>query len=238
MKKLTTAVLLITVIAGTTSCKKDLVGEGPVTTETRTVANFSAIDLQMNGNVYYKQEANWRVEVTAKESIHSLLETSVINNTLVIKYRNGKKYDADPSIRINVSGPGVNGLMLNTSGSIICTNDIATGNLYLRTSGSGDITLKKVVADHIDAESTVSGRITATAGDVISEKLKTDGSGKIDLEGVDANNVSARIIGSGDITVNVSDKLDATIDGSGSIYFSGYPLITTHIHGTGRLIRF
>lgn len=238
MKKLTTAILLITLIGGFSSCRKEVIGEGPITTETRPVTNFSSIDLRMNGNVYFSREANWKVEVTAKESIHSILETFVVNNNLVIKYKNGKTYDEDASIRINISGPSVTGFMLNTSGNIICTNDIMTSNLFLRTSGSGDIVLQKVIANNIDAESTVSGRITATAGVVTSEKLKTDGSGKIDLSAIAANNVSARNIGSGDIKVKVSDHLDATIDGSGSVYFRGYPQVSTHIHGSGGVIRF
>jgi len=238
MKKLTTAILLITLIAGFSSCRKELIGEGPITTETRSITNFSSIDLRMNGNVYFSQENNWKVEVTAKESIHSILETIVVNNNLVIKYRNGKTYDEDASIRINISGPAVNGFMLNTSGNIICTNDILATNLLLRTSGSGDIVLQKVIANNIDVESAVSGRITSTGGVVTNGKLKTNGSGKIDLSAIAANNVWARTIGSGDIKVRVSDHLDATIDGSGSVYFRGYPQVLTHIHGSGDVIRF
>ena len=112
------------------------------------------------------------------------------------------------------------------------------GNLFLRTSGSGDIVLQKVIANNIEAESTVSGRITATGGVAVSEKLKTDGSGKIDMSAIAANNVWARTIGSGDIKVKVSDHLDATINGSGSVYFRGWPQVSTHIHGSGDVIRF
>jgi hypothetical protein len=238
MKKTTTAVLFIAMIAASVSCKKDVIGHGPATTETRTVTNFTGIDLQMNGNVFYTNDATWKVEVTAKESILPVLETKVVDNRLVIRYTNGRTYDADESIRINVSGPGVSSFQLNTSGSIYCVNAIQPATLFLRSGGSGNISLQNVVTNTIVAESTVSGRITAAGGSAISGQLKTDGSGKVDLSGVDAKNVIAHIIGSGDIKVRVADKLDATIDGSGSVYFSGSPLITTHINGSGRLIRF
>lgn len=238
MKKLTMTILLIALIAGFSSCRKEVIGEGPITTEARPIINFSSIDLRMNGNIYFSQDANWNVDITAKESIHSILETYVVNNNLVIKYRNGRTYDEDASIRINISGPAVNSFMLNSSGNIICTNDILASNLFLRTSGSGDIVLQKVIANSIDAESAVSGRITSTGGVVTNEQLKTNGSGKIDLSAIAATNVSARTIGSGDIKVRVSDHLDATIDGSGSVYFRGYPQVSTHIHGSGYVIRF
>ena len=56
MKKLTTAILLMTLIAGFSSCRKEVIGEGPITTETRPIANFSSIDLRMNGNVYFTRK--------------------------------------------------------------------------------------------------------------------------------------------------------------------------------------
>jgi Putative auto-transporter adhesin, head GIN domain len=238
MKKLTTVIMMIAVIAISVSCKKDLVGNGPVTTQARTVTSFTGIDLRMNGDVYYKNDTAWKVEISAKESIHSMLETKVENNRLVIRYSNGRTYDADESIRINVSGPGVSSFALNTSGSIFCTNDIQTANLYLSTTGSGNISLQKVTANSIVAISGQSGRISATYGTAVNEDLKTDGSGKIDISAIASKNVTARTNGSGDIKVKVSDHLDATIDGSGSIYFDGYPVLTSHVAGTGKIIRF
>ena len=238
MKNLITAILLVAIAAGSSSCKKDLIGNGPVTTETRAVTGFSGINLQMNGNVFYKQDVNWKVEVTAKQSIHQLLETYVLNNTLLIKYRNGNTYDADESIRINVSGPGVDKFMLNTSGSIYSNSDINVTNLFVRSTGSGDIRLQKVTANNIDAESSQSGTVSATSGNTINESLKTDGSGKIHMAGVSARDVTALILGSGNIKAAASNHLYATIKGSGSVYFSGYPVITSHVYGSGRIIRF
>lgn len=238
MKNVTIVIMLITMLAGATSCKKDVVGEGPVRTETRSLSGFTAIDFQINGNVYYTREPNWKVEVTAKESIHSLLETVIINNSLVVRYRNGRRYDEDGSIRINVSGPAVSGFLLNSSGSIYAMNDINVPNLFLKATGSGDINLANVNTDHIDALTTVSGRITIAGGTTISGKLRTDGSARIDMSGVSARAITAKTVGSGDIRVKVSDHLDATIDGSGDIYFRGYPFISSHLHGSGDLIRF
>ncbi|MGB8192394.1 MAG: head GIN domain-containing protein [Chitinophagaceae bacterium] len=237
MKKLTTAILITAATLGIVSCKKDVVGDGPIATETRNVPSFTGIDLRMNGNVYYTAGSERKVEITARQSIHSMLETTIIDNRLVIRYRNGKTYDTDESIRINITAPDVNSLFLTTSGSIFLMNDLHTTNLMLRSWGSGSIFLQKVFANNIDAETTVSGRINAAGGTTVSEKLKTDGSGKIDLAAVAARSVTARTIGSGDIKLKVSDDLDVTIQGSGSVYFSGYPFISTHISGSGRLVR-
>ena len=237
MKNLTTAILVTATALGSVSCKKDTVGEGPLSTQTRTVQHFTGIDLRMNGNVYYTAGMERKLEITAKQSIHGMLETTVIDNKLVIRYRNGKTYDADESIRINITAPALNSLFLNTSGSIYVMNELQTPDLMLRSWGSGNIYLQNVAANNIDAETTVSGSITASGGTTIGAKFKTKGSGQINLFAVAARTASAHTIGSGDIKLKVSDNLDVTINGSGSVYFHGYPYISTHISGTGRLVR-
>lgn len=238
MKQITTAILLMAMMAGFASCRKEQIGEGPITTQTRSVSNFGGIILQMNGDVYYTNAPEWKLEVTAKESIHSILETKVVNNRLVIRYNNGRTYDADGSIRIHVSGPGLSSFELNTSGSVYAQNTIEAANLYLAIGGSGSIVLRNVDAGNIDAINTGSGRITAAGGHTVNEKLRTEGSGRIDLSAVAAKTATARIIGSGDIRVKVADRLDARIDGSGDIYFTGSPFLNTDINGSGKLIRF
>lgn len=238
MKTITTTILVAAASIAGVSCKKDTVGHGPLVTETRAVQHFTGIDLQMNGNVYYTVGTERKVEITARQSIHSLLETTIIDNRLVLRYRNGKTYDADESIRIDVTAPAPSSLFLNTSGSIYVMNDLQVSEVMLRAWGSGSIFLQKVKAGHIDAETTVSGRIIAAGGEAISEKLKTKGSGGIDLSAIAAKTVVTQTIGSGDIKVRVSENLDVTINGSGDVYFSGYPYISTHISGTGRLVRY
>jgi len=236
MKKLTPAIFFIATMAGTASCKKEVIGDGPVISETRYVTEFNAIDLQMNGNVFYTNDPGSKIEITAKESIHPILETTVVGNRLIIRYKNGKTYDADESIHITVSGHAVNRFELNSSGSIYSMDAIHQPSIAIRSNGSGNIQLLYVATDNIDAESNVSGRIVVSGGETIQGKLKTDASGKIDISAVAARRINARVIGSGDIKVKVSDQLDARIDGSGSIYFAGFPFVISDISGSGKLI--
>jgi len=55
---------------------------------------------------------------------------------------------------------------------------------------------------------------------------------------VSAMAVSAKTSGSGNIKVKAISQLHATVAGSGSIYFTGYPNVTSHILGTGHLVHF
>lgn len=238
MKNITTMALISVLAVNLVGCKKDIMGVGPYRTESRSISSFTAIDLRMNGNVYYKKGNMTALEIVAQQNILDQLETSVINNSLVIQYRNGKTADADEGIHINVTAPQVNSFTLNTSGSIYCLDDIETTNLFLHTSGSGNISLKNVQAGSIEAISRVSGSITARDGSVQNENLKTSGSGQINLSGILARTATVRTSGSGKVQVRAADYLHATIEGSGSIYYGGYPDVTSHISGSGHLVHF
>lgn len=230
-------IILMVLAVGLYSCKKDIIGDGPITTEVRTVGNFTGIELQMNGNVYYRNSTEWKVEVSARESIHDILETKVVNGVLVVRYYNGKTYDNDESIRITVSGPGVNHFVTNSSGNINAESDINVANLYLRSSGAGNITLLNVVALGIEAESKQSGRIAAGVGTANTANLRTEGSGTIDLRNVGVKYAIAKVRGSNDVRVRVSEKLEATVYGSGWVLYYGRPVVDGTVLGSGKIVR-
>lgn len=231
--------IIISILLATTlfSCKKDIIGEGPITTETRQVDSFNVIELQMNGNVYYRVAPEWKVEISAKESIHPILETTVVNGKLVVRYYNGKTFDNDESIRINVSGPRVSQFFTTTSGNVHVVNDINVQNLVLNSKGAGNITLNGITAGAIHAESKQSGRISAGSGTAVTVDYRTDASGTIDLRYVAAKYAVARSKGSGDIRVKVSHTLEAKVLGSGWIFFQGWPDVDGSVIGSGRLVR-
>ena len=238
MKKLTTIILLSVITVITFSCKKAINGEGPLVSQTRSLPSFTGIDLRIPGDVYYKNDTVRKVEVIAQQNILDRIETFVSGNTLTIKFFGSGDFRDAADIRINISGPNLNGFVLNTAGSIYCMNDIQASNIYLRSSGSGSIYLQRVTAELIDAETSGSGSINASLGTATREQLKTIGSGPISLAGISARTVIAQTNGSGSIRVKVSDHLNARINGSGFIYFNGYPSITQDVSGSGKLIRF
>jgi len=237
MKKLTTMILLSAVTLGVLSCKKGVVGEGPSLTQNRPVTAFTAIDLRMAGDVYFTNDTNRKVEIIAQQNILNMLETFVAGNKLVVKFNGNSDYHSSSHIRINVSGPGINSFNVSTAGSIYCNNTIQADHLFLQSTGSGSIILQQVISGHIEAKSTTSGTIRSTGGGTtVSEDMETSGSGSIDLLGISATNVKAKTSGSGNIKVKASNQLNATVEGSGSIYFTGYPNVSSHVYGTGHLI--
>jgi hypothetical protein len=234
MKKLLFTVLVIYAAILFSSCEK-VVGDGPVRTETRNETNFSGIDLRVSGNVYYKVDAVYKVEITAQQNIIDVTETYVSNNKLVIKFKNDVRVRSHEDIIVMISGPQLNSIRVSGSGNITTTGNINTNTMDLDISGSGNINMQQLTAAYFDANISGSGNISVDNGSATEERLKISGSGNIDLQNVLASKATTTTSGSGDMWLNVSKNLDVTISGSGSVRYKGNPIINTSISGSGKV---
>ena len=234
MKKISVIILSVVVVAFS-SCEK-VNGDGPVVTETRNIVNYSGIDLRVSADVYFKQDPNFKVEISAQRNILEVMETYVSDNKLVIKYKNNVRVHSHDPVIIMVSGPTADHLRISGSGNISVTGILSPSRLEMDISGSGNILIPQVATGYIDADISGSGNITINTGTATDEQLKISGSGTIDLLNVAANKASTNTSGSGDTKVNLSQNLDVKISGSGSVYYKGSPIINASVSGSGKVI--
>ena len=235
MKKLSVVFGSVAIIIFFGSCRK-VIGEGPSFTENRTVANFSSVASAISADVFYKQDPVYKVEITAQQNILNIIETNVVNDELVIKFRNNVSVRSHENIVVNISSPVVKGLKISGSGNFIVPDSIHSDNMNLTLSGSGNMSLHKLEAASIDVNISGSGNITVSDGTTNTAKLRISGSGDIEVIKVAAASVTTTTSGSGEMHVNASEKLDVTISGSGSVFYTGNPIINTHISGSGKVL--
>jgi hypothetical protein len=217
------------------SCKK-VFGDGPVITETRNIVNFSGVDLRASADVYFRQDPNFKVEVSAQQNILDVLETYISGGKLVIKFKNDVSVRSHEQIRVVVSAPSANSLRVSGSGDITTTGTFVSNSMDMSVSGSGTIHVTDINTNYLDATISGSGNLRVDNGIATEEKLRISGSGDIDLTNVAATTATTTTSGSGSIRLTVSQSLNVTISGSGSVYYKGYPSINTSISGSGKLI--
>jgi hypothetical protein len=238
MKTLKTILPITLLFVVLTGCGKKLfgsiVGKGDNVTEIRELTGFNKIKLAMDGDVIYVQDSAYYVEISAQENVLEVLTTEISAGELKIDFRKWVRRHKD--ITIIVHCPEMRGMTISGSGNIDSPNAIASNDMDLRISGSGNISLYSVVTPELDASISGSGNITIGGGSANNEKVTISGSGNIDVLGLEANSSYAKISGSGSITVKVVQQLDATISGSGDIRYSGQPVVNTHISGSGAVI--
>lgn len=238
MKKLSSILLGLAVLA-ITSCERErLNGDGPIITETRDKSNFTEVQSSISGTVYVKQHATYKVEVSGQQNILNILQTDVINNKLVIKYKPSIIIRKHENVTVNIFMPDVSALNLGGSGNIRGLNIFNTKSLKLDIGGSGNIDLPGVTAKNITAEISGSGNINVVNGTTDYLRLKIEGSGSLDLLNVAATEAITETNGSGQTKLTATQKLHATINGSGSVYYKGNPVVNTVISGSGSVRRY
>jgi hypothetical protein len=218
-----------------TSCEK-VVGDGALVTETRTTVGFNGIESEVSGNIVYVQGTDYKVELTAQQNILNVMETPIVNNKLVVRFKNSVRVKSHEQITIKVTAPSISSISSSGSGNVTVTSPLIGGDLSFRLSGSGNVVLPNITCNYLEATISGSGNISIAGGTATTGHLKISGSGNIDAQNVQAKSVTTTTSGSGGMNVKVSDILDVTISGSGSVYYWGTPKITTNISGSGKVI--
>ena len=130
----------------------------------------------------------------------------------------------DASIRIGGSGDvtvgetgGALDVRISGSGDVVLAG--AGGNTDISISGSGDVDVGDVDGD---VEIGINGSGDVEFGDIGGLSVRVSGSGDVSADSVNGA-FGARINGSGDIRVSSgrAEPFEATISGSGDIYFGG-----------------
>lgn len=231
--------IVITILAlvfTMSSCLKDSIsGSGATKDETRTVAKFSNLELNMAATVNFVKDSNYFCIVSAQENILDVISTNVRSNTLKIGVETGVWLRRHSPITIEVHAPSLSDIDVSGSGSVNSDADIAATNMSFRISGSGKIDFNSIKTSSLKVEISGSGQVNLDEGNTDDLTIDISGSGKIEARDVVAKNCDIDISGSGTAYINVITKLYASISGSGNVYYKGNPNVETNVSGSGRI---
>ena len=208
-------IALIATFLASSAFARTVVGSGHVVEETRTVADFHAI--QSTGGFVLDVTAGPAVSVKLKgdDNLLAEIETKVANGQLIIKQ--GKKgdevhIDDGHVIRVTVTVPKLDAFSGEGAGKTVFHS--LSGDSFALTYGGA-------------------GLVTAT-GNVRNLTVDANGAGSLDLKSLKAANVTASINGVGAMNVYASDTLTAALNGIGSLTYYGHPTHrNTTVNGIG-----
>lgn len=211
-------ILLLIATIALFSCKKQgLNGDGTIVTETRNVKNFYGVSVSGSSKIFIIQGNTFDVQVKAYENLLPSLTTIVEDGTLKIAYKNNANISNDNS-EITITMPSLTGLTIDGSGSINTKGQfIGADNFVINAFGSGTISVENGSANNL--------RVTIS------------GSANVKTFNFPVQRAEVSVSGSGNAEINVSKTLNATINGSGNIYYKGTTeSVTTKITGSGKVI--
>jgi hypothetical protein len=185
------------------------------------LSGFNAVAFGVPGTCHVQQGSRFKVEIDGDEDDLDRLEVEVKGNRLVISTKRGNWNWNSGKIEARITMPEIEGLSVSGSGELVTNGRLNVADLDMSVSGSGDL---RVELDGSLIEASISGSGKIIAGGTATEiDLSISGSGKFDGEDLKAQKVKARISGSGNAKVYASEEVDATISGSGTVYYKGDP---------------
>jgi hypothetical protein len=183
-------------------------GNGNVTTETRTIADFTSVEADGALTITWSN-APTALKITTDQNLLGHIETSISGKKLVIHSR-GQLRPTD-GIKVVLSSSGMSGVRL--MGVVRLTaNGLSGKGLYLEAMGATRVVVNGTVSE-----------VMATMS----------GASRLEAESLQAESVELSIAGAGKANVAASKVLKVSISGAGKVTYSGNPTVEKHISGAG-----
>ncbi len=230
-------VAVISLVIIFSSCGEPCIeGNGNIQSETRTVNSFINVTLLGDFDVYIEQSTVNEVIVEGDNNLLPyVLTENRSSSTLEIRNANNRCLEGSRPIKVYIKTTDINRVTNAGSGFIQCDR-VFNKKLEVINSGSGDIDV--INLDTYDLYVTLSGSGQIYfSGKTLNSDMVLSGSGKIKAQDMDSEECKIVLSGSGVAYVFVIDYLNASVPGSGTIYFYGRPTtVVKRIDGSGDII--
>lgn len=230
------AFLMLTATALFFGCSKDgfkpcIRGNNNISTETRTLADFDAVDYMMEGDIEIRKASRQEIVIEGNSNQLEDLKTKVSNGKLKIY---SDRCFKNTDFKFIVYTRDLNDVKLSGSGVMLVNDDFIAQEMTFEVSGSGKISAFTESAIKVKAKISGSGELDLE-GICDSFNAQISGSGKIRAYTLISNTANASISGSGNMELFVTNVLNAAISGSGNIRYKGTATINSNISGSGRV---
>ncbi|MBN1448260.1 MAG: DUF2807 domain-containing protein [Bacteroidetes bacterium] len=215
------AIFLLGVFLVTIACDDDQGGSGVLATKNYDFRDFSSIVAERGFDVRVMQDSSWAVAVTTDENLKDFLDVFRSGSTLLleIKPSSGVSFSA---LRADVRMPTFSSVVL--SGGANCdigdgfvsyepaSAVLSAGSRFEGSLRSGDVSL--VLSGGSDVLLRGAGR---------NGSLIASGGSRLDLRNFVLDSVSVAADGGSTVYINLTGRIDATVSGGSSVYYTGTP---------------
>ncbi|MFT6502512.1 MAG: hypothetical protein ACJASQ_002639 [Crocinitomicaceae bacterium] len=225
MKKsiLLSALLAVILLMG--SCKKESVKPlGSITTETRSLTGFDALDVSDAIDVEVTFDPNVEsVVVEANSNLHQYILTDVVSGRLKVRIKNNVRIKSGATIKIYVSTTFLDAVGISGASRVEFTNELITSFLDLDISGASTFQGGMTVTD-FDADASGASDIEIW-GSSNTSKMDLSGASKITDEDFVMNDLDIDLSGASRATLTVNGVINISASGASSLDYYGTGLI-------------
>lgn len=186
-------------------------GSGKVISEERQVTKFDKIEVSGSTDVYISQGDTPALRIEADDNIMKRIKTYVEGRELIMNLDHGSYSGCH--IKLFVTVDQLREVSCNGSGDIYSEKPLKLETVRFFINGSGSVKVE---------------------GTTDYQEIEVNGSGDVRNSKFVSKNTRVVIRGSGSVRVHATDRLEAEINGSGSIEYTGNPkTIDKSVRGVG-----
>ncbi len=204
----------------------------------RDVDGFTALSFGAAGELFLKQGNNFSVELEGDKDLLEVIETEVKNGRLVIRKTNWRIM-RNEKVTVYITMPEIDGLSVSGSGKLEANGPVNAGDIDISVSGSGKVLLNDLKVEGIECSISGSGDIRIKGFAKDPAEVSISGSGSFNGEEFRMEELEVHISGSGSCRCWVEGDLEASVSGSGNIYYKGdAQRVDARISGSGKVRKF
>lgn len=182
--------------------------------QARTTPPFTAIDMQGAISLTVDTGPQQSLKLTGSDKFINGVSTEVVNGVLRIRMKDEELNRKHGEQRIAVTVPELRALTVE---------------------GAGAIKLNNIRGQRLDVDYQGAGKMDIN-GAVKSFRMKAEGVGQVDTRQLIAEDVNVDFQGVGGVSVYARHRLDATVQGMGSLTYYGRPqIVNKSAEGLGKV---
>lgn len=211
-------------------------GSGTLATETRSIGDFNAIQLDGAGQLVITQGDTVALQIEAEDNILPNLKSTVEGSTLVLGFQDHfwqKSLLPTESITYSLVVTDLNAITFNGAGDMDM-NLLDTDTLSITVNGAAQANITDLTADSLVIQINGTGNVWIS-GEVNSQVLGIDGAGTIQNGDLKTAKTVITANGLGIATVWATDSLEVTFNGGGTLNYFGEPAIIQNINGAANI---
>lgn len=178
----------------------------------RTVEPFNAIDVKGPIDMVVQVGQAQSIQLKGDDKYLTNVQLRVVNGKLMISYPKEHEQRRKGDLKMLISMPSLKAF---------------------HVEGAGSAELNNIQGDSVDLGFQGAGRLIAN-GKVSQLKLVAQGVGDVNTKSLQARNANVNFEGIGAVKVYASERLDAKVQGMGSLNYYGNPrIINKQVEGIG-----
>ena len=228
MKKIPVLIALIAVAVVAYSMSnwvgsERVVGTKNVTTETRTVSDFTKIEVEgiFQVDVTYSSEES--VTVEAPSNLHEYIELDVTSGTLMVQFASNTNISTQGAIKVHIKTSKLNDFKLSGASAIKLNNSLKHEKITLESSGAASF---KGEVDVERASIELSGAANADLfGTATIADLNLSGASHLNDYDFNVDNLNVDLSGASSATITSLKSINGELSGASSLNYMGNPSI-------------